>query len=203
MVSKVTIDLQSLSELKEQYSTPKLQKSIANGLFNSVMDVNKTIRDSVTSRYRISVKEFERVRIGKLRSVLSQSNKFMEIGLSYEVLPRRLINQYTYTPEWGNINQGASRKGWITHSTIYRMNKQINYGELHYGGFYQKAGANTRYSNIFERQQQATWLSKGVRAPIKVLFAPSIATFIVSRMKHDPKIQESIDRANLFIQELL
>jgi hypothetical protein len=120
------------------------------------------------------------------------------IGIEYKFIPISL-GKFPTTFELGNINSWATREGLVHTTTVTRKQPKVVLGKKHYGGFLYKK----RF--MLERSQRATWLSKGVRAPVHALFATSVmkqVEMVYREGKDNPnsKIGQAIKEAETIIR---
>lgn len=193
------IKITELDKLLESVSQRELENGINFSLGLVSYNLHKELTESVKKRYNTR-RSLNSVLV-KQSSVLEKRGKqFLTAGLEYKIINLSLAEFFSNRYK-GNINSWATKPGFV-HEVVVNRNQtrgKIVYGRKHYGGFMPKPASRF----MFERQQKATWISKGIRAPFKPLYTIGLATMARIQFDNDPVIQGFKDKAVTIIAKNL
>ena len=187
----INITFKNLDIVKQQLSKQVVDKELSYNLGLAKLQLHASLRYAVKRNYTIN-KSLDSVLLDKSTSTTKLGVNFLENDLSYKDENLRLAEFITQT-ELGNINPGASKQGYVATAVIRRNRPKTVFGLLHFGGFLQKQRPGSPVGQVFERLQQATWLSPGVRAPFRPLYAIGLAKMAEIMFKYDSQVQKDKD----------
>jgi hypothetical protein len=186
-----SINIEGLDEFRQSLDSNNLTKQLAPSFGLAIRQVHNAIKTSVISSYNVSSSDIDKVLIGNSPSQMTFGLNSLNTGLSYEYKAVQLSKFVTDTYS-GNINADVSKEGQISEVTIRRGKTKIVKGNQNFGGFLVRRVGFTG-NRMYIRLQDATWLSKGIRAPIARLYAPSITDMINNVLQIDTELQQNID----------
>ena len=170
------LKLEGLSELKLSLDNNKLQKELVAGIGILALQLHNVLASQVKTIYATN-RSLNSVLLNKTSVDTKRGSNFIESGLVYKFEPIGLAQFPSFNHFKGNINPGATKEGLVQQVFIIRKKGyQTIHGKKRYGGFVPSNAKGIRVGRwMLERQQKATWLSPGVRAPTKPLFGPSLS----------------------------
>lgn len=203
-MASYNIQIQGLDELKTRLEAGELNRRVILAASTAIKPIISALTSSVMTKYHTQNQDISRARtnLGGSTPIQTGINSIV-IGIEYKFIPISMgYPIFPTTTEMGNINSWARRQGLVHTTAIIRKQPKVVHGKKHYGGFLYKK----KY--MMERSQKKTWVSKGVRAPIHPLFAPSVmkqVEMVFLEQRNDPssKIGQAITEAtNMIASEL-
>ena len=189
MADTFKVDISFIDKIKEKINSKRINKQFAQSVGLSVKQFHKELSHIIFTEYA-HPKTLESVLVNKSANLQKFGRSSILYGLSYRVTYTDL-GKYPYSTYPGNINSWAKREGLVHVTTVRRGNPKIVHGKKHYGGFVQPNG---RYGNqMFERKQRATWINRK-RAPIRILFGPSLANTLETTLRYNTEIESAFSR---------
>jgi len=194
-MATVSVEVYGLTEIKDYLSKGKVDKTLALGINDAVVQLHSALRYSVATTYKAPA-SLDSVLVGRSTSSVKQGKNFIESGLQYKFIPIGL-DKYLDSYYPGNINPGATKQGRVHVVEIKRGAKRIVYGKEHRGGFVPRKGSLTSPGAVvrlyrgggvmFERTSQSKF-------PVKVLFGPSLSQLALTSLKEDKKVQSVLNK---------
>jgi hypothetical protein len=185
-MSAISLKLEGLEDLKLSLSQDKLDKQLVAGIGVIALQLHNVLNNQIKSYYATN-RSLTSVLISKTQSDIKRGTGFIENGLNYrfEAIPLSSYPQYSHF--MGNINPEATKQGLVQQVTIVRKRPyRIIKGKLGYGGFVPSNKKGIRVGRwMLERQQKATWLAPGIRAPVKPLFGLSLSQMAAIQFELD------------------
>jgi hypothetical protein len=175
-MTSISLKIEGLDQLAIALDESKLQDKLITGIGILTEELHNVLNAQVQGYYKTN-RSLNSVRLNKTSSNLKRGKGFIRSGLEYKFQSINLASFPEYAHFLGNINTNATKEGLVQQVTITRKNRYtVIRGKKNYGGFVPSNGRGIRVGRfMLERQQKATWLSSGVRAPTKPLFAPSLS----------------------------
>ena len=194
----LTINSAALLELKESINPDRINKQLAIGISLAVKELHSVLKHEVFARYNAPNDLDKAISL----SVNNQQagRGFIRDGITY-VGRTTDLSRFPYSWEMGNINSWASKQGKVHSVSVVRGSPKILYGKLHFGGFIIKSPSGQNV--MVERSQRATWLSKGVRAPLHTLYTLSLVDMANIMLLYNPNVQRSLDNFEKTIMDNL
>lgn len=196
-MSKITLDIYGLSEIKEYINPKRINKALAQGVGLAVLQIHSALRESVSARYT-RPNDVNKALVRK--AGLTETGKgFIKSGLEYKSPLVPLTRNVTDITK-GNLREEKPRKGMVHSVTIKRGSQKKSHGKHGFGGFTQRVNGRLV---MFERKQKATWIGKE-RAPLRVMFAPNVTDKINIMLSHDANVKRVIDKVeNIILDEFI
>jgi hypothetical protein len=181
-MSTINLKIEGLSELKSSLDSNKLQKELVAGVGILALQLHNALTSQIKDVYATN-RSLNSVLINKTSVDTKRGTNFIESGLAYRFEAINLSQFPSFGHFKGNINPDATKEGLVQTVLIVRKKGQkIIHGKKHYGGFVPSNAKGVRVGRwMLERQQKATWLSPGVRAPTKPLFGPSLTHMAIKQ----------------------
>jgi len=197
-MATIKLDVFGLEEIKDYINPDRINKQLAIAVGETVLQLHMAMKHAVFTRYS-PPNDLDRA-FKRSSSLVTTGKNFITNGLTYTAsIPS--LSQFPYTSELGNINPEAVRKGRVYSTTVVRGQVKTVYGKQHFGGFVAGRQAGSYQKFMYERMQQATWISKGVRAPVRVLQAMSLVDMANVVYTYDPQVQQILNNVESIILE--
>jgi len=197
-MSSTKIEVFGLEEIKDYINQDRINKKLAIAVTTTILQLHVAIKHAVFTRYTAN-NDLEKA-LNRSSSLQTLGKNLITDGLVYSA-PDIDLSNFPYTSELGNINAGASKQGKVFSTTVVRGQTKVVYGKQHYGGFVAGRQSGSWQKFMYERKQKATWLSKGVRAPVRVLQAMNVVDMANVVFKYDPEVQRVLNNVESIILE--
>ena len=194
------LEVFGLDEIKDYINPDRINKQLAIAVGGTILQLHVALKHAVFTTYN-SNNDLDRA-FNKSSSLVKTGKSLISAGLTYTAnTPSLSAFSSSSSFVMGNINIGATRKGTVFSATVRRGQTKVVTGRDHRGGFVagRKKGSYTKF--MYERKQHATWISKGVRAPVRVLQSMSLVDMANVVFKYDTEVKRILDNVESIILE--
>jgi hypothetical protein len=195
------IDVFGLKEIKEYLNSDRINKRLAIGVGEAVLQLHNSLRTSVFQRYDTN-NDLNKALVR--HSGLAATGKgFIRDGLVYKDSLKNLAN-FDYNPKfttlpsplskspyWGNLNAPKVRKGLVHNVKVVR-GKQVTVRGKHGKGGFVKRGKTSGKLFMLERISSE-------RFPIRIVSGLNLIDMALIRLAHDAKVKLALNNLELTI----
>jgi hypothetical protein len=188
----LSVDVYGLNEIQEYINPKRINKELAIGVGIAVLQLHNTLKTEIFQRYNVP-NNITTALVGGISPPTLGRNSILS-GLNYKDTPQDL-SRFPYTPAY----QNRKKRGQVFETTVVRGQTKVVHGKYGYGGFVaprrgETKGGPTYSLFMYERKQKATWLSKGVRAPFRIIQTLTLVDMVNIALIYNPKVKVELNK---------
>jgi len=200
-MNNLSLSIFGLDDIKEYLNPDRINKSLAIGVGEAVLQLHNALRTSVFQRYE-RPNDLNKALIRR-NSIAETGRGFIKDGLLYKDTSTNMAS-FPYTPtiqsrlhplnlnkEWGNLYESKPKKGLVHSASVVRRQTKVIHGKYKKGGFVvRKSGKVVMLQRISQE-----------RYPVKGVYGLNLIDMALIRLASDNTVKHTLDRLELAILE--